>query len=143
VLLLHDRAACFEHKAELEKGYYTDDDENEDGSEAILVTTIRDEEFDHGYTGYMSLLRTCRQLYHEAAGVLYGSNTFLFSCVPCPRVDESYCPTNSAATWFDAIGSQILLVRRVLIDAESFRSDEDAPATMLTYLNILPILRVV
>lgn len=103
------------------------------------------DEFDHGLTGNVSLLHSCRQLYHETAGVLYGSNTFLFSQVPLRHLNLGfkYSPTKPTATWISSIGSQISLVHCIEIDAGSLILEEDGngPA-MVDETDILPLIRL-
>jgi hypothetical protein len=38
-----------------------------------------DAEFHHGFREALPLLHSCRQIYHECAGVLYGCNEFVVS----------------------------------------------------------------
>ena len=147
-VLLHDGTAYREqlfHSLQDAQGIY----ENVEGEGIGLrrlpahnvENYVRDDEFDHGYAGCMSLLRTCRQVYHEAAGTLYGSNKFLFSRVLDQECHGLYDQTKSAVKWITSIGSQISLVSKILIDADAL-----CPATChmaYGHQDILPLLRIV
>jgi len=141
-VLLHDRDTYRKQATETAAYYSQGFIGDENVTEEILTATFCDEKFDHGYTGCMSLLQTCRQVYHEAAGVLY-ANAFLFSYASSTSPDDYYCPTNSAMMWVNDIGSQVLLVRSILIDANSSRLEQDAPATLQRDMDFLPLLRLV
>jgi len=71
----------------------------------------------------INLLRSCRQIYDEAASVLYSNNTFVFGMIPdghtktstqIKAVAKGFGQIQSAAIWCS--GSQMQYVRRVKID---------------------------
>ncbi|KAH7080003.1 hypothetical protein BKA63DRAFT_590269 [Paraphoma chrysanthemicola] len=87
-----------------------------------------DSHFIHNFP--VALLRTCRQVYHEAVGILYGTNTFCFSRAlhrhghtrfdQLSRSnlydDEAYHPLKYAPQWLSGIGSQVCFIYRISID---------------------------
>ena len=71
----------------------------------------------------INLLRSCRQIYDEAASVLYSNNTFVFGMTPdghtkrfaqIKAVAKGFGQIQSAAIWCS--GSQMQYVRKVTID---------------------------
>ena len=72
--------------------------------------------FDHGLSSAFGLLKSCRQIYHESAGVLYGHNTFTLSRVSTRHDlsdfygsedhEESYHQLRYAPKWLRSLGSQ-------------------------------------
>ncbi|KAI4640357.1 hypothetical protein J4E93_008563 [Alternaria ventricosa] len=71
----------------------------------------------------IKLLRSCRQIYDEAASVLYSNNTFVFGMIPdghtkrgtqIKAVAKGFGQIRSAAIWCS--GSHMQYVRRVKID---------------------------
>tara|TARA_R110002003_G_scaffold279_8_gene18081 strand:+ start:10527 stop:12452 length:1926 start_codon:yes stop_codon:yes gene_type:complete len=102
-------------------------------------------EFDHGLSEGFGLLKSCRQLYHETVGILYGSNTFLLTRMRSRHDrskynnDSSYHQLNHASVWFRNIGTQFGLLRRVSIDLSAV-CDTRCPLA-ITNLEVLPILQ--
>jgi len=86
------------------------------------------EDFGHDLSGYVGLLLSCRQVYHEAVGILYGQNTFLFS-------QFLQNQTRSICTWLASIGSHYRLLSRVYIDADGF-------GIRFTAYDLLPLLKL-
>ncbi|KAK1908262.1 hypothetical protein P3342_013582 [Pyrenophora teres f. teres] len=91
-----------------------------------------DEEFRHNFGDGLNLLSSCRQLYHEASGVLYGQNTFIISgvlslhdtneyyAISRSRYDDpTYSPPMYAARWLSSLGSQAELLSEVIIDTDA------------------------
>jgi hypothetical protein len=72
----------------------------------------------HGFGGCVSLLRTCRQIYHEAVGVLYGSNAFRFSQLRIPAKPGQYRHQEYAPRMLASIGSQFGFLAIVSIDLQ-------------------------
>ncbi|KAI4644652.1 uncharacterized protein J4E79_011089 [Alternaria viburni] len=87
---------------------------------------VRDEDLCDVFAGCTDLLLSCRQVYHEAVGVLYGQNTFFFS-----RFLERQM--HFTCTWLSGIGSHYQLLSRVSMDA-------DAPYRRY---NLLPLLKFI
>lgn len=134
-VLLHDGAT---YREELSRSLEFERNNYDIPIDLKIESRKYDAEFEHGYTGCMAFLRTCRQIYHEVAGILYGSNTFLFSRVLDQDCHRRYTPTKSASTWISYIDGQISLVSTILIDF-----DATCPDDLCQYdLDILPILRV-
>ena len=85
--------------------------------------------FVHDFQTVTPALLLCRQVYAEAAGYLYGNNTFMFSrplyCHDSRGYDEedaeydddSYFVTNYVAQWLQNLGSQLKFLKEVRIDA--------------------------
>ncbi|KAH6642901.1 hypothetical protein C7974DRAFT_351893 [Boeremia exigua] len=124
-VLLHDADACYPRYPD-PASYMADDDHMEQlefYDEEIDENLESDHEFNHGLGGGLPLLLSCRQVYHESVGVLYGSNTFIITrALPChdEYLNSSGCnefnQINYAPVWLSGIGSQIDLLRQVLID---------------------------
>ena len=79
--------------------------------------------FDHRLDEGFGLLKSCRQVYHEASSVLYGHNSFLITRVlsrhDCIDDDFSYYQLHYAPIWVRALGTQSSLLRKVKIDLSS------------------------
>jgi hypothetical protein len=111
----------------------------------------QDRAFVHGVELVTPFLLTCRQVYSEAIGYLYGQNTFVFSR-PLYRHDETdeenlcrydiyaYLPLVYAAQWLNSLGSQLCLLTRVHIDANAFCPDHCDKSNEV--LPMLPLLRL-
>jgi hypothetical protein len=70
-----------------------EDDEEEDYWEELEIDVephVKDDDFHHSFGEGIGLLLSCRQIYHEAAGILYGHNTFLFFRVLDMENDITY-----------------------------------------------------
>ena len=79
----------------------------------------------------LPLLQTCRQIYCEAASVLYLDNRFtLFPDVPHDAVTK----------WSIRIGSQLQLLRQVTVGLDAFDT-KNYGSTL--HFSVLPILRVI
>ena len=89
---------------------------------------VRD--FRHGFQDCTRLLLSCRQIYHEAVGILYGENIFLFSRALSNQVW-------SVSTWLSSIGSHYHLLSRVHIDADAYRERH------YKKFDLLPLLKLV
>lgn len=140
------------HAIEPQRENYSSDGEDYfhediDEFESLYESEIdADHEFVHDFYLGLSLLLVCRQIYHEAAGVFCGDNTFVFSQV-LRRHDnnstrhhdrDAYHQLVYASKWLSSIGNQFGMLKKVHIDLEvlclcqpwRYRSD------------ILPLLRV-
>jgi hypothetical protein len=122
-VLLHDGKAYRESLYEKLREDAQEEDEKEycEEPEFDVEQYVKDDEFHHGFGESIGLLLSCRQIYHEAAGILFGHNTFLFSRVldMDDRRSVFYNQCRSAATWLERIGSQFALLSRVQIDADA------------------------
>ncbi|CAO2657884.1 Nn.00g071440.m01.CDS01 [Neocucurbitaria sp. VM-36] len=105
-------------------------------------------DFIHDFHEGLSLLRTCRQIYHKAVGILYGENTFVFSRVPGrhdldPRemhADTDYYHPAYAAFWLWGIGTQIRFLRNASVDVDAL-----CPPTCgerMDSFDVLPLMRL-
>jgi hypothetical protein len=142
-VLLHDRAAYRKQVADslitLNHAHCCDSTSSSTNSD--VERHMHDEEFDHGYSKSISLLQTCRQIYHEASGVLYGSNTFLFSRVLDQHSSDLYYQTDFATKWIEAVGSQISLVTRIHVDADTMCLNSCNDVQHYAHVDMLPLLR--
>lgn len=77
----------------------------------------------HSLQQGLPLLRACRQIHHEASGVLYRSNTFIISRPDDPHtlwdVDLQIQRLEYALSWLSRLGSQQSRPTEVLIDASA------------------------
>ncbi|KAF1851533.1 uncharacterized protein K460DRAFT_298660 [Cucurbitaria berberidis CBS 394.84] len=106
-----------------------------------------DVDFKHNFHEGLSMLRSCRQVYHEAAGIFYGENTFIFSrvlnrhdCADHETHDVfDYHPLSYSTRWLSSIGSQIIFLRKAIIDVDGI-----CPANCyarLRDLDFFPLMR--
>lgn len=67
----------------------------------------------------VAILRTCRQVFHEAAGILYGQNTFHVARM-CPFTCKNPRFSNIAicAVWMRSISSAVRLLRRLVVELD-------------------------
>jgi hypothetical protein len=108
----------------------------------------RDHEFVHDFHLGLSILLVSRQIYHEAAGVLYKDNTFVVSRVLCRHDrdfhefhdDMAYHQINYAPQWLSNIGSQFSMLRKVIIDCDAIC--DPACDEFFDDFDILPLLRL-
>jgi hypothetical protein len=117
--------------------------------EAFDDETGTDEDFRHNFHEGITLLLSCRQLYHEAAGVLYSNNTFKISRVLDRHDDcdgyglydhENYVQVAYAPRWLTSLGSQTALLKKVVIDVDAV-----CPSTCdfgIRRMDILPLGRL-
>ncbi|KAI4680341.1 uncharacterized protein J4E84_007989 [Alternaria hordeiaustralica] len=96
----------------------------------IVERNVQREDFHHDFDGYVGLLLSCRQVYHEAVGILYGGNTFLFS-----RALTNHL--KSACGWLTDIGSHYQLLSRVQIDADAFGRTRSEVTSLLSLLRLI------
>ena len=85
--------------------------------------------FRHGLSGCVGLLLSCRQVYHEAVGILYGQNHFMVSLCPSQQA-------NSTCKWLVSIGSNYELLSRVSIDTDGLEISSEA-------FELLPLLKLI
>lgn len=85
----------------------------------------------------MSLLRTCRQVYHEAASILYGRQKIRITVAP-HRHNGSFRQLRTAVRWLQSIGSQYKLLTRLVIDTSALCPDE---CDIAGRTNCAPILK--
>ncbi|KAG9187999.1 hypothetical protein G6011_01922 [Alternaria panax] len=111
------------------------------------------DEFRHGFEGTTSLLLTCRQIYHEATGVLYGKNSFVISRVNNQhdydefyelhqRDQRSYFQTAYAGAWLTGLGSQVHCLQRVVIDVDTMCPNNCYHMISRCGYDVLPLLRL-
>ncbi|KAH7086169.1 hypothetical protein FB567DRAFT_593121 [Paraphoma chrysanthemicola] len=143
-VLIHDSAACRKQIASTSR-HTQSQTEDESGPSADRTLSLKGRPlgscFGHGFNDCMGLLVTCRQIYHEAAGVLYKSNSFLFSCVWEYCDPDSYTPISSALTWIASIGSHVSMVSTILIDADGICLCP-CPLAVSMNVSLLQLLRI-
>ncbi|KAI4622702.1 uncharacterized protein J4E87_006269 [Alternaria ethzedia] len=91
---------------------------------------VRNEDLCNVFAGCTDLLLSCRQVYHEAVGILYSQNTFFFS-------QFLHNQMHFTCTWLSRIGSHYQLLSRVSIDAHA-----SAHMQPRQY-NLLPLLKLI
>jgi hypothetical protein len=83
----------------------------------------------------LAILSTCRQVYHETTGLLYGLNTFIFDS------DSSLMNSSFAiicgALWLESLGSRLRLVRCVVLKLGDYLT------RFQPVVDLLPMLRIV
>ena len=111
----------------------------------------------HGLSDGLSILRSCRQIWSEAAGVLYGHNTFAFSrhtdrhdinyltnryrawYAPGFYDNKRYNQLNYSARWMSSIGDHYRFLRKVVIDTDAMCPSH---CRWVADFDVLPLLRV-
>ncbi|KAH7086312.1 hypothetical protein FB567DRAFT_603224 [Paraphoma chrysanthemicola] len=133
-VLLHN-AKAYHPKPPLRSACDSDEEYQlalEDCDRLIKKFDGADNHFIHNFP--VALLQTCRQVYHEAVGILYGTNTFCFARTlhrDCPSYldqfssfelyDEvAYNPKNYALQWLSDIGAQVCSIYEISIDINAF-----------------------
>ncbi|KAF2132551.1 hypothetical protein P153DRAFT_354055 [Dothidotthia symphoricarpi CBS 119687] len=149
-VLLHDVKEYRARIVYLATEVYTDDEDDEFQQKVELRKELEetgvehlaeDEDFHHDLN--ISLLLSCRLIYHEATSILYGSNTFLFSRVLNQEDSHWYDQFMYAPKWLSNIGSQIRLLRRVSIDFDAVCPVICAHSDAHRNINWLPLLRII
>jgi len=110
-----------------------------------------------GFAGNSAILQTCRQIYHEAIGVLYGQNVFRFNykVLSLKNCFGSHTiiidPIETCHKWTQDIGSSLSKLRTVAINmatpdipADSFDHSpwNDFDSYSRTDMKILPLLEI-
>jgi hypothetical protein len=95
-----------------------------------------DQGYRHGFEKYIALLRTCRQIHHEAAGVLYGSNTFRFPHVCIAGTRPQIPPLEYPVRMLSSIGSHFQVLSKVSVDVQACHEG------CTSLINMLPFLRL-
>ena len=113
--------------------------------------------FAQGLSDGLSVLRSCRQIWSEAAGVLYGHNTFAFSrhtgrhdinyltnryrawYAPGFYDNKRYNQLNYSARWMSSIGDHYRFLRKVVIDTDAMCPSH---CRWVADFDVLPLLRV-
>lgn len=113
-----DQEEQISYPAWLEADFNVSDDEEPDEEleqEAATYMNWKSYDFDRG----LNLLRTCRQVYWEAIGTLYGANTF---CVTAPehRHNSDLFQIRTAADFVESIGTHMFLITELSIDLGRF-----------------------
>jgi hypothetical protein len=138
--------------------YYHDlsayaDAESKDGKELEAM----EEEFSYDLSEGLNLLRCCKQIHHEAVGVLYGLNTFAFTRTTSRHditlyaggmEDEpeevydhhAYNQISYAAHWLNSIGTHYPFLRKVIIDLDATCLSECGDSSWSR--EVIPLVRV-
>jgi hypothetical protein len=98
----------------------------------------------------VTLLQACRQVYHEAAGVLYSCKTVRLPAIPVAArfltvvrssTESQY---RDAPTWLTSFGSQLSLVRKIVIEINNCYSDDHCDCDWPDLsIEILPMLKFI
>ena len=127
-----------------------DDEEEEVNLEQLacginLELHTKDDEFRHGFATCVTLLRTCRQVYHEAAGVLYGSNSFEFPGFweDCGGRAYQNHHFQYASRWLSDIGSHFSLLSKISINIDVVGPPYWHHPLYTKRLDLLPFLKLV
>jgi len=110
------------------------------------------QKFKHEASLGLGLLKSCRQLYHETVGILYANNTFVVTrvgnrcdCEAIKRCQTSnrddYNQINYAPVWLASLGSQMRLIKKVVIDITTVCAWGCGKVVMDQ--NVLPLLKKV
>jgi hypothetical protein len=97
----------------------------------------------HDIAPGINMLRTCRQVYHEAVGILYSSNSFTIS-MDLHRHNRTMQQLDTAADFVHRLGSQAALLKNVNIDIDPLCSPMcvEHPYDDDEQIDILPLVRV-
>jgi len=103
-----------------------------DDEPVLLVENIEDSVIKaRGFAGNSAILQTCRQIYHEAIGILYGQNVFRCNwevLVECDYVNTViFDPMETCHQWMQDIGSSLSKLRTVAINMETPDIPADSP----------------
>ncbi|KAH6642850.1 hypothetical protein C7974DRAFT_111796 [Boeremia exigua] len=115
----------------------------------------RSADFQHRFGDGIKLLASCRQIYHEASGILYGENSFTFSRM-ITRHDlfrrdkwhslerqKAYHQAHYAPMWVANIGHNYRFLHDVRIDFDAVCTYEGCPKNSdRTTIDLLPILKI-
>ena len=112
--------------------------------EINLELHTKDDKFRHGFATCATLLRTCRQVYHEAAGVLYGSNSFEFPGFweNCGRAYQNH-HYQYASRWLSDIGSHFSLLSKISINMNVVGPPYWHGPPYTKRLDLLPFLKLI
>jgi hypothetical protein len=116
-----------------------------------------EEEFSYDLSEGLNLLRCCKQIHHEAAGVLYEPNIFAFTRTTSRHditlyaggiEDEpeevydhhAYNQISYAAHWLNSMGTHYPFLRKVIIDLDAMCPSECGDSSWSR--EVLPLVRV-
>jgi hypothetical protein len=141
-VLLHDAKIYHKYLSDVEdrSDFGAQNDSVNDTQFVNAKLHAEDQEFHQGLKNSIALLRTCRQIYHEAAGVLYGSNVYRFPQMPQSECCEYRTQREYAPKWLLSIGNQAALLSQVFIDLEACPTGRHCkrhrPFDMLPFLRL-------
>jgi hypothetical protein len=137
-LVLYDAVA---HRARLfEVMTWRDVDSGQLGD---VEPETEDEKIRYNLAQSMNLLQTCRQVYYEAAGVLYGSNSFHFSRLLDADDHKHHKLHEYAPKLLSSMGSHYSLLTKVSIDVPSFCTPHHSCSSEELQFDLLPFLRLI
>jgi hypothetical protein len=130
-----ERGPCFDFD-------YSESDDGRELTEEEL-STIRKPSHDIGPC--LPLLRSCRQIYFEAVGILYGANSFLVSANPYQH-NKTMTQIYTAANFLTSLGSQLHLLKELTIDITPLCPEDCAGTSRFSVdaeqIDVLPIVRI-
>jgi hypothetical protein len=93
----------------------------------------------------IAMLRTCRQVYFEAAGIVYGANTFLIT-VNLQQHNDTMSQFNMTERFLDSLETQISLLNKVVVDTSPLCPDHctevSSQHVAAERIDILPLVRI-
>jgi hypothetical protein len=98
----------------------------------------------HDIGSCVPFLRSCRQIYFEAVGILYSANSFLISA-NLHQHNEKMNQISTAADFLVSLGTQLDLLKKLVIDITPLCPEECADGIQnvdTEQIDILPIIRV-
>ncbi|KAI4610647.1 hypothetical protein J4E83_008261 [Alternaria metachromatica] len=103
-----------------------------DDEPVLLVENAEDSVIKaRGFAGNSAILQTCRQIYHEAIGVLYGQNVFRCNWEVFSERDYFntviFDPMETCHQWMQHIGSSLSKLRTIAINMETPDIPADSP----------------
>jgi hypothetical protein len=109
----NERNPSFDRDYQFDRYYDYDEMESSRNLSQEELTILRQPSHDIG--SCVPLLRSCRQIYFEAVGILYSTNSFLISANPHQH-NAQMTQLFTAANFLTSLGSQINLLKELSID---------------------------
>jgi hypothetical protein len=140
-----EREPSFDRDYQFDRYYDYDEMESSRELSQEELTILRQPSHDIG--SCVPLLRSCRQIYFEAVGILYSANSFLISANPYQH-NEQMTQIFTAAEFLMSLGSQLYLLKKLVIDitplcpTEAGCVDGLYTDVAVQRIDVLPLLRV-
>jgi hypothetical protein len=140
-----EREPSFDRDYQFDRYYDYDEMESSRELSQEELTILRQPSHDIG--SCVPLLRSCRQIYFEAVGILYSANSFLISANPYQH-NEQMTQISTAAEFLMSLGSQLDLLKKLVIDitplcpTEAGCVDDLYTDVAVQRIDVLPLLRV-
>jgi hypothetical protein len=140
-----EREPSFDRDYQFDRYYDYDEMESSRELSQEELTILRQPSHDIG--SCVPLLRSCRQIYFEAIGILYSANSFLISANPHQH-NAQMTQIYTAANFLTSLGSQINLLKEVSIDITKLCPEDCNDVDRLSshvdteQIDVLPLVRV-